>query len=93
MYNYISNIVFFANRLFLLNKMANSENAIIEDYLNCRQQVLSELSSQELWNACNTDSEDNPLFFVAPTRASYFAWGDISLKLNTFPTILTSFGY
>lgn len=81
MYNHISNIVSFAN-LLLFPKMANSENAIIENYLNCRQQVLSELSSQELWNACNTDSEDNPLFFVAPTRYSYFAWGDISLKFH-----------
>lgn len=78
--------------------MANSENAIIEDYLNCRQQVLSELSSQELWNACNTDSEDNPLFFVAPTRSSYFAWGDISLKqfnktTNSFTLLKTEILY
>ncbi|MEQ8972920.1 MAG: hypothetical protein RIE73_21275 [Coleofasciculus sp. C1-SOL-03] len=78
--------------------MANSENAIIEDYLNCRNQLLSELSSQELWNACNTDSEDNPLFFVAPTRSSYFAWGDISLKqfnkiTNSFTLLTTEILY
>lgn len=97
MYNHISNIVSFAN-LLLFPKMANSENAIIENYLNCRQQVLSELSSQELWNACNTDSEDNPLFFVAPTRSSYFAWGDISLKqfnktTNSFTLLKTEILY
>jgi len=97
MYNHISNIVSFAN-LLLFPKMANSENAIIEDYLNCRNQLLSELSSQELWNACNTDSEDNPLFFVAPTRSSYFAWGDISLKqfnktTNSFTLLKTEILY
>ncbi|MEQ9357036.1 hypothetical protein [Coleofasciculus chthonoplastes] len=37
--------------------MANSKNAIIEDYLNCRQRVLSELSSQELWNISNKSIE------------------------------------
>jgi hypothetical protein len=97
MYNHISNIVSFAN-LLLFHKMANSENAIVEDYLNCRQQVLSELSSQKLWNACNTDSEDNPLFFVAPTRSSHFAWGDISLKqfnktTNSFTLLTTEILY
>jgi hypothetical protein len=97
MYNHISNIVSFAN-LLLFHQMANSENAIIEDYLNCRNQLLSELSSQELWNACNTDSEDNPLFFVAPTRSSYFAWGDISLKqfnktTNSFTLLKTEILY
>jgi hypothetical protein len=56
MYNHISNIVSFAN-LLLFHKMANSKNAIIEDYLNCRQRVLSELSSQELWNISNKSIE------------------------------------
>ncbi|MEQ8753622.1 MAG: hypothetical protein RID09_08900 [Coleofasciculus sp. G1-WW12-02] len=60
--------------------MANSENAIIEDYLNCRQQVLSELSSQELWNACNTDSEP---IEVEPTELETIDYTNLSSERQT----------
>ncbi|HCF29229.1 MAG TPA: hypothetical protein DEV81_18960 [Cyanobacteria bacterium UBA11049] len=63
------------------NKIINSyiKNQLIENYLNCRQGIIDELRSKELWNTCNTDDTGKYLFFIAPTEYPDFNGGNSNI--------------